>query len=142
MISDRTKLFFLDIDHVIIVFFTMFFLAEPAMMWMLPMAYWFIPVAALVLKFGLIWIIPGKAGRFVHFITLMFIALTGYVALLYVAPSTLWFSVFMMVSMSIILTLQFSGITPDAEERILVRMDQKIKLWQKCLDIEIEKKDE
>lgn len=142
MISDRTKLFFLDVNHVIIVFFTLFFLAEPVMLWMLPMAYWFIPVASLVVKFGLVWFVPDKAGRFVHFITLMFAALSGYAALLYVAPSTLWFSVFMMVSMSLILTLQFSGVTPDAENRILVRMDQKIKLWQECLDVEIEKKDE
>jgi len=141
MISDSTKLFFLDVDHVIIVFFTMFFLAEPAMLWILPVAYWFIPVASFVLKFGLIWLIPGKAGRFVHFITLMFTALSGYAILTYVTPSTLWYSAFMTISMSIILILQFSGITPDAEERIRTRIDQQIILWTECGIIEKEKKD-
>jgi hypothetical protein len=71
----------------------------------------------------------------------MFTAFSGYAALLYVAPSTLWFSVIMMSSMSIILTLQFSGITPAAEERVLTRIDQRRILWQECQDVEIEKKD-
>lgn len=141
MIPDKVKLFFVDIDHVIITFFTMFFLSEPALMYMLPIAYWFIPVSTLASKFVLVWLLPDKAGKFLHFIMLVAISIIGYVALMYVAPSTLWFSMTMIISMVILLTLQFTGTTPDAEDRIRTRIEHKEELLQQCNDIELENKD-
>lgn len=138
MIPDSVKLFFLDVDHVVITFFTMFFLAEPVMLYMFPLVLCWIPVATIVSKFGLMWLMPEKAGRFPHFIMLLLISLIGYAVLLYAAHSTLWFSMTMMISMTIILILQFAGVTPDAEDRVRTRMEQKEELWQECYDIEHE----
>ncbi len=110
-------------------------------MYMLPIAYWFIPVSTLASKFVLVWLLPDKAGKFLHFIMLVAISIIGYVALMYVAPSTLWFSMTMIISMVILLTLQFTGTTPDAEDRIRTRIEHKEELLQQCNDIELENKD-
>lgn len=119
----------------------MFFLAEPVMLYMFPLVLCWIPVATIVSKFGLVFLMPEKVGRFLHFIMLLFISLIGYAVLLYAARDTLWFSMTMMISMTIILMLQFTGITPDAEDRIRERMEDKELLWQECYDIEHEDKD-
>lgn len=142
MIPDSVKLFFLDVDHVIVAFFAAFFLSEVAMLYMFPWEYYWIPIATIVVKFGLIWCMPEKAGRWLHFIMLTSIAIVGYGVLLYMAPTSLWFSAAMVFFMLIILIGQFSGITPDAEDRVRTRTEQKEQLWYKCRDIEYENKDD
>jgi len=143
MISDKVKLFFLDVDHVLMAFFILFFAGEAGMLYALPYTDWWIPIVSIMSRVGITWSVPEIGDhRFFYFMYMIFVSYIGYGILLFMAPEMLWFVAVATVSILAILVLQFTGAVPDAEDRVRQRMTDKQTLWFVCQDVESEKKDD
>ncbi len=140
MFSDSTIEYLTHDDLILTVVLFLFFLPEMAMMYELPLIYYWIPLVSVLVRLGIPSLVPESIhSTLFHFLVLMADVFLGYGTLFFVAMYNFWVWIWPLVFLSILLIIQFTGLLPDYRNRVVERMDRRFKIWRECTFIEAKK---
>lgn len=137
MFSDSTIEYLTHDDFLLSLVMFLFFFPEFVMLYELPLIYYWIPLVTVGTRLFIPAVIPDSiTSTLFHYLFLLFNIAIGYGTLFFLAIQSIWVWICPLVILSIILTVQFTGLLPDYRNRIIERMDRRRKLWTECEYIE------